>query len=96
MYVQKIRFQTIFQLEYASSNKSRKIGLKIYWAWPRPPEQDPASPSVSLSHQEASISLLPFSIRWQIEWKSQSQKTNHTDHMDHSLVKLNETMTHVL
>ena len=41
----------------------RKIGLKIYWAWPCPSEQDPISPSVSLSHQEASISFLSFSIR---------------------------------
>ena len=31
----------------------QKIGLKIYWAWPCPSEQDPISPSVSLSHQEA-------------------------------------------
>ena len=47
--------------------------------------QDPVSPSVSLSHQEASISLLSFSIRRQTEWKPQSQKTNQTDHMNHSL-----------
>ena len=25
----------------------QKIGLKIYWAWPHPSEQDPVSPSVS-------------------------------------------------
>ena len=64
----------------------QKIGLKIYWAWPCPSEQDPVSHSVSLSHQEASISPLSFSIRGQIGWKPQSQKTNQTDHMDHSLV----------
>ena len=63
-----------------------KIGLKIYWAWPRPSEQDPVSLSVSLSHQEASINLISFSIRGQTEWKPQSQKTNQSDHMDHSLV----------
>ena len=63
----------------------QEIGLKIYWAWPRPSEQDPVSPSVSLSHQEASISLLPLSIRGQTEWKLHSQKTQ-THHMDHSLV----------
>ena len=62
----------------------QKNGLKIYWAWPGPSEQDPDSPSGSLSHQEASISLL--SIRGQTEWNPQSQKTNQTDHMDHSLV----------
>ena len=64
----------------------QKIGLKVYWAWPRPSEQDPVSPQVSLSHQEASISLLSLFIRRQTEWKPKSQKTNQTDHMDHSLV----------
>ena len=44
----------------------QKIGLKIYRAWPRSSEQDPVSPSVGISHQEASISLLSFSIRGQI------------------------------
>ena len=63
-----------------------KVGLKIYWVWPHPAEQDPVSPTVSLFHQEASISLLPFSIRVLTERKPQSQKTNQTDHMDHSLV----------
>ena len=43
--------------------QQQKIGLKIHWAWPRPSEQDPVSPSVRLSHQEASISLLFFSSR---------------------------------
>ena len=71
--------------EYIPAHQ-QKIGLKIYWAWPCPSEQDPVSPSVSLSHQEASISLLSFSIKGQREWKSQSQPTNQTDHMDHSLV----------
>ena len=66
-----------------SPTHQHKIGLKSYWAWPRPSEQDPVSPSVTLSHQEASISLLSFSIRGQTEWKLQSQKTNQTDHMDH-------------
>ena len=46
----------------------------------------PSFLSVHLSHQEASISLLSLSIRGQIKWKPQSQKTNQTDHMDHSLV----------
>ena len=34
-------------------------------------------------HQEASISLLSLFIRGQTEGKSQSQKTNQTDHSDH-------------
>ena len=52
------------------------MGLKIYWAWPHPSEQDSVSPSVSLSHQEASISLLSLSLRRHTEWKPQTQKTN--------------------
>ena len=36
----------------------QKIRLKIYWERVQPIEQDPVSPTVSLSHQEASISLL--------------------------------------
>ena len=63
----------------------QKTGLKIYWAWSHPSEQDPVLPSVSLSHQLASISLLSFSVRGQTDWKQQSQKTNQSDHMDHSL-----------
>ena len=55
---------------------------------PSQSDQGPVSPSVSLSHQEASISLLFFSIRGQTEWKPQSQKTNQTDHRDHSSVQL--------
>ena len=35
-----------------SSTHQQKIGLKIYRTWPRPSEQDPVSPIVSLSHQE--------------------------------------------
>ena len=58
----------------------------IYWAWPPLLEQDPVSPSVSLSQQDASRSLLSFSIRGQTDWKPQLQKTNQSDHMDHSLV----------
>ena len=49
-------------------------------------EQDRVSPSLSLSHQEASISLLSFSNRGQTDWKPQPQKTNQSDHMDHSLL----------
>ena len=64
----------------------QKTGLKFYWAWPRPSEQELVSSTVSLSQQQASISLLSLSIRGQTECKPQSQKTNQTDHIDHSLV----------
>ena len=69
-----------------STAHQQKIGLKTYWAWPHPSEQDPVSPSISLSHQEASISLLSLSIWGQTEWKPQLQKTNQIDHMDHNPV----------
>ena len=59
----------------------QKTGLKIYWAWPRPSEQNPDSPTASPSHQQASITLLSLSIRGQIEWKPQLQETNQTDHL---------------
>ena len=54
----------------------KRIGLKIYWVWPCPSEQDPLSPSVSLSHQEASISLLSFSIKGQNENHIHRKLTN--------------------
>ena len=43
-----------------SPTHQQKIGLKIYWAWPHPSEQDSVSLTVSLYHQEASIRLLYF------------------------------------
>ena len=39
-----------FEFIFVYGVRKEKIGLKIYWAWPRWSEQDP---SVSLSHQEA-------------------------------------------
>ena len=62
--------------------------IKDLLSWPRPPEQDPVFPipTASPSHQEVSISLLSSSMGRQIELKSQSHKTEQTDHMDHSLV----------
>ena len=56
------------------------------WSISLPSEQDPLSPSVSLSHQEVSIGLLSFFTKGQTDWKPQSQKTEQSDHMDHSLV----------
>ena len=40
---------------------------------------------IPFSHQEASTSLLSLSIRGQTECKPQLQKTNQTDHLNHSL-----------
>ena len=57
-----------------SNTHQQKIGFKIYWAWHCPSEQDPVSPKVSLSNQEASISLLSLSIWGKTKWKPQSQK----------------------
>ena len=74
----------------------QNIGLKIYWAWLCTSEQDPISKSVSLSHQEASISFLFSSMRGQTDWKPQAQKTNQSDNMDHSLVLLKEIISHAV
>ena len=68
-----------------SPTHQQKIGLKIYWAWPRPSEQDPDSPTDNPSC-EAFTSLLSLSIRGQTEWKPQLQETNQTDHLDCRLV----------
>ena len=57
-----------------SSTHQQKIGLTIYWAWVCPSEQDPVSPSFSLSNQKASISLLSFSTRGQKYWKHNHRK----------------------
>ena len=51
-----------------------------------PPIRTRSSFPHSQSLQEASISLFSLSFRGQTEGKPQSQKTNQTDHMDHSLV----------
>ena len=50
-----------------SPTHQQTMGFKIYSAWPHPLEQDPVSPSVSLSHEEPSISFLSFCIRGQTE-----------------------------
>ena len=46
----------------------------------------PSFPLSQSPHQATSISLLSLSIRGQTEWKPQSQKTNQSDHVHHSLV----------
>ena len=51
-----------------------------------PPIRTRSSFLLRQSHQEASISLLSFSIRGQTDRKPQSQKTNQSDQRDHSLV----------
>ena len=48
-----------------SSMNQQKNGLKIYWAWPRPSEQDSDSVVASPSYWEAFTSLLSLSIRGQ-------------------------------
>ena len=62
-----------------SRTHQQKIGLKIYWACPCPPEQYPVFPAASPSHQKGSTNLLASSIRGQTEWKLQSQETNQSD-----------------
>ena len=49
-----------------------------------------------LVHERFCLCLASFSIRGRTEWKPQSQKANQTDHMDQSLVYLNETRSHAV
>ena len=44
----------------------------------------------------SSISLLSLSTKGQTDFKPQSQKINQSDHMDHGLVQLSETMSHAV
>ena len=60
-----------------------------------PIRKDPVPPSVSLSHQKALISLLYFCIRGQTDWKLPSQKTNQSNHIDHSSVSSVQSLSHV-
>ena len=69
-----------------SQAQQQKIQLKIYWTWSRPSEQDSVSPSVSLTLSLTLRKLPQASYPYPSEWKPQSQKTNQTDYMDHSLV----------
>ena len=57
------------QLPGRECNPTHKqiIGLKLYWARPCLPEQDPVFHMASPSHQEAYTSLLASSIRGQTE-----------------------------
>ena len=53
---------------------SAGTGLKLYWAKPCPPEQNPVFPTTNPFHQEAYTSLLGSSIRGQTE----RSKKNHS------------------
>jgi len=62
--------------------------MYCYTQYPQPCSRPPltlASISGSLP-SKSSISLLSFSIRGQTVWKSQSQKTNQSNHIDHCFV----------
>ena len=61
----------------------QKIGLKIK-AQPRPSEQDPVSPTVSVSHQETPISLLSLPVR--ASYPYLQSKTNQAENTDHNFV----------
>ena len=81
---------SLLQVKQQGSNTalpiSRKLDLRFTEYGPAHQNKTQFPPTVSLSHQEASTSLLSLSIRAKTEGKPQSQKTNQSDHMDHSLV----------
>ena len=88
-HTERLHFHFHFQItgREHSSIHQQKIVLKIYWAWTHPSEQDPVSPSVLLSHQEAFISLLSF--------KSEDRQTENYHHRN--LTNLHEpqpSLTH--
>jgi len=71
--------QWVAILEFSQGKMSTRpstlpSGLKIYWAWPCPAEQDPDSPTANPSQQKPFTSLLSSPIRGQTDWKP--QKTN--------------------
>ena len=60
-----------------NSTHQQEIGWMIYWTWLRPSEQYPVSPTVSLSHQEASKSLLSLSLRGQTDENHNHRKLSN-------------------
>ena len=64
-----------------SPTHQQKSGLKIYWVWPCPSEQDPDFPQSQSLPSGSFHKPLP-SIRGQAEWKPQLQKTNQIDHLE--------------
>ena len=74
-----------------SSTHQQKIGLKMCWAWPHPSGQELVSLLVSISHQEASISLLSFSIR-----QTDRQNENHNCRKLTTLLTWTTVLSHSL
>ena len=67
-----------------SPTHQQKMGLKIYWIWPCPSEQDLVSPYSVSPIRKLPWASYPYPSE-PTEWKPGSQKTDQTDHMDHSL-----------
>ena len=80
-----ISFTQVNSRERTQLHPSTENWIKDLLSMAPPIRTRPSFP-LSLSHQEASVSLLSFSIRGQTDLKPQSQKTNQSDHMDQSLV----------
>ena len=83
LQLQHQSFQWIFRVDF--------LWDWLVWSPCSPRDSQESSPtlqfksinsSVSLSHQEASISLSSFSIRGQTDWKPQSQKTKSRATLD--------------
>ena len=77
-----------------SPTHQQKIGLKVYWAWPWPPEKDLVFPTANPSHQDACTSLFSSSIRGQREWSHNHRKlTKMSTYI--TVLCNNETMSYV-
>ena len=66
-----------FEFIFVYGVRKEKIGLKIYWAWPCPSEQDPVSPSISPSRK------LPYA-----SYSSPSEGRKNENHNHRKLTNL--------
>ena len=64
-----------------SLTHQQKIGLKIYWAWPCPPEQDPGLLTARTSQSGSFHKPLTSFIRGLTEWNHHHRKLTKPDHV---------------
>ena len=73
----------------------QKIGLKIYWTWPCPSEQDTVFTTVSISHQEASTSFYPHPLEGRQNANHNPRKPNWSHGSQFCLTQWNYEACHV-
>ena len=81
--------QILYQLSHQGSpllplllaSYQQTIGLKIYWAWPCPPEQDPGLLTARTSQSGSFHKPLTSFIRGLTEWNHHHRKLTKPDHV---------------